>query len=150
MSNFQNLKGSNTEVSLKNLKEYLYSIPHTKSVELLCLDNCMRCSVLVDSKEYNSTSAFDDIIDDSIRVYRYDFYTGIQEQSQKVHFNSENVQENVCFSYSVDKKGVGDQVIVEFKERVYDFSTHLSSSTVYSSLQEMAKSKESLTQEVLR
>ncbi|QOY52838.1 hypothetical protein HUE88_03890 [Candidatus Sulfurimonas baltica] len=150
VTNFQNLGGSNTQVSLKNLKEYLYNIPHTKSVELLCLDNCLRCSVLVDSKEYISTTPFDDIIDDTIRVYRYDFYTGIQEQSKKVYFNSEDVQEDVCFSYSVDKRGIGEQVIVEFKDKVYDFSTYLSSTSVYDSLEEVVEFKDVLAQEVLR
>jgi len=150
VTNFQDLKSSSAHVSLKNLKEYLQKIPHKKSVELLCLDECLTCSVLVDSEVHSSTSAFDNIIDDSIRVYRYDFLTGMQEQTPKVYFNSEDVEENVCFSYKVDKKDVGDQVIVEFKDKVYDFTTYLDQAPIYDSLQELVEEKEKSSQEIMR
>lgn len=150
VTSFQTLKSEETKTSLENLKEYLQSIPHGKSVELLCLDECMSCSIFVDGEKYSSTSPFDNILDDSIKIYRYDFFLGVQEESKKVYFNSEDVEEDVCFSYGVDKKGVGDQVLVEFKDKVYDFSTYLSSVPVYSSLREAAEAKEILAQEILR
>ena len=150
VTNFQNLNTSEAKVSLVSLKEYLQKIPHEKSVELLCLDDCLTCSVLVDSKVHSKTSAFDDIIDESIAVYRYDFFTGMQENSKKVYFNSEEVEEDVCFSYSVDKNGAGDQVIVELKDKVYDFTTYLVITPVYNSLEEVAQAKEKSNQEIMR
>ena len=72
------------------------------------------------------------------------------EQSNRVYFNSEDVEEEVCFSYSIGKNGVGDQVIVEFKDKVYDFSTYLGSISVYNSLEELLEVKENLAQEILR
>ena len=150
VTNFQTLKSEETKVGLENLKEYLQNIPHSKSVELLCLDECMSCSIFVDGEKYSNTSPFDYILDDSVKIYRYDFFIGVQEESKKVYFNSEDVEEDVCFSYGVDKKGVGDQVLVEFKDKVYDFSTYLSSVPVHNSFGEVAEAKESLAQEILR
>jgi len=62
----------------------------------------------------------------------------------------EEKQDDICFSYSIDKKGVGEQVFVEFKTKVYDFSTYLQSVGIYDSMQEAVEAKELLNQEVLR
>jgi len=147
IGNFKKMEDESKKLTLKNLKEYLQNFPHDKSVELLCLDDCSSCDVFVDGEK---TVEIDDFLDKSIKIYRYDFYTGIQEQSRKTFFNSEGIEEDICFSYTLDKKGVGDQMIVEFKDKVYDFSTYLGSTPVYSSLEEVADVKEGLAQEVLR
>jgi len=147
VGNFKKIKDESTKLTLQNLKEYLQKFPHEKSVRLLCLDDCSSCDILVDGEKLKEIKG---LLDKSVRVYRYDFNLGMQDKSREVYFNSENVEEDVCFSYSVDKKGVGDQVIVEFKDKVYDFSIYLSSTPVYDSLEEVVEAKESLVQEVLR
>jgi prepilin-type N-terminal cleavage/methylation domain-containing protein len=150
VSNFQNIKDGKTKITMLNLKEYLQNIPHEKSVELLCLDACSSCDVFVDGKKYMDSALFDDFIDDSVEIYRYDFLLGAQEQSKKVYFNSENIEEDVCFSFAVDKQGVSEQVLVEFKDKVYDFTTHIGSVGVYDSIQELMDAKEKLAQELKR
>ena len=150
ITSFDTLKSGESAVSLQNLKSYLQGIEHEESVELLCLDECSTCSIHVDGEVYLQDSQFKDILDDSVRIYRYDFFLGVQQEREKVYFNSEGVEESVCFSYSVDKRGIGDQVLVEFKDRVYDFSQHLASTPVYDSLNEVVDVRESLVQEVLR
>ena len=139
--NLQNFKDPVTALSLQNLKVYLQKIPHTKSVELLCLDDCSSCDVLVDGEKDPNTTAFDNFIDNSIKVYRYDFNLGFQEQGKKVYFNNENIEENICFSFSVDNKGVSEQVAVQFKDKVYDYTTYLSPTPVYGSLKELVDAK---------
>jgi prepilin-type N-terminal cleavage/methylation domain-containing protein len=150
VSNFEDIKDGKTKITMLNLKEYLQKIPHEKSVELLCLDVCSSCNIFVDGQEYMDSASFDDLIDDSVEVYRYDFLLGVQEQSKKVYFNSENIEEDVCFSFSIDKQGVSDQVLVEFKDKVYDFTTHIGSIGVYDSIQELMDAKEILAQELIR
>ncbi len=147
VGNFKKKKDEPQKLTLKTLKEYLQSFPHDKSVKILCLEDCSSCSIFVDGE---NVKEIEDFLDKSIELYRYDFYTGIDEQSREVYFNSEDVEKDVCFSYSVDKKGVGKQLIVKFKEKVYDFSTYLNPTPVYSSLEELVDAKESLVQEVLR
>jgi len=134
VNNLQNFKNPATSLTLQNLKEYLHNIPHRKSVELLCLDDCSRCDVIVDGEKDPDIAPIEEFIDDSIQVYRYDFRLGLQEQPKSIYFNQENIEENVCFSLSVDKKGVSEQVAVMFKDKVYDYTTYLTPTPVYDSL----------------
>lgn len=148
VNKFELIKEVTTEISMRNLKEYLQKIPHEKSVEILCLNNCSSCDLLVDGKK--EADSIDDFIDASVEVYRWDLFSGVQEQSKKVFFNEDGVEKNVCFSFSVDKRGIGDQVLVKFKNKVYDYTTYLDETPVYASLQEFVDVKEKLAQEIAR
>jgi len=153
---FQKLGSTNVRVDLQNLKQYLKNVPKQsgidtyKMVRLLCLDDCSSCDVLVDGKKVSEDNHFTDFLDSSVKVYRYDIATGTTEVPQKVYFNSEGIEENVCFSYGINKNGVGDQVIIEYKNKVYDYSVYLEKTQVYSSLQKLINMKEKLFQEVVR
>ncbi|WP_373003682.1 prepilin-type N-terminal cleavage/methylation domain-containing protein [Sulfurimonas sp.] len=138
VGNFEKVKDETEKLTLENLKEYLQGLPHEKSAELLCLYDCSKCKVLVDGEKFKE---LDDFLDKSVRSYRYDFSYGMVEVEK---------DDDVCFSYSVDKKGIGQQVIVEYKDLFYDFSTYLSPVGVYNSLQEATDAKVQLSQEVLR
>jgi len=138
IGNFEKVKNKTTKLTLANLKEYLQSLPYERSAELLCLDDCRECKILLDGENFKE---LDNFLDKSVKSYRYDFFYGMIEVEK---------QNDICFSYGVDKKGVGQQVIVEYKKQFYDFSTYLSPVSVYSSLQEATDAKENLIQEVLR
>ncbi len=151
VTKFQKIADESTRVSLDTLKIYLQKLPHEKSVKFLCLDDCSSCDIFVDGKKVDKLSkSFDDFLDDSIRVYRYDMLSGAQEITKEIYFNSEDVEESVCFSYTIDKKGIGDQVFIEFKNRVYDYTSYFSPTPVYKSVQEVVEAKEDLFQEVSR
>lgn len=128
-------------LNLLTLKEYLQGLEFETSARFLCLDDCSSCKILLDG-EGNTT--VDGFIDDSVKVYRYDYLTGIVEVMKEVYFNIEDVQEEVCFSYTVDKQGIGDQVLVEYKEAVYDFTPYLTPTQKYSSLEEALDAKSKL------
>lgn len=147
ITKFQKIGEESTHVNLKSLKAYLQKFPHTKNVKLLCLEDCSACDIFVDGKKQ---ATLNDFLDKSVKVYRYDFSYGAQEQTKEVYFNKDNVEKHVCFSYTVDKKGIGEQVFVEFKGIVYDFSNYLAPVGVYTSLQKAVDAKKQLTQEVLR
>jgi len=89
-------------------------------------------------------------LDAGVKVYRYEFFVGTFEQTNEVYFNQEGVEKDVCFSYEVDEKGVGEQVFIASRGLVYDFSTYFEDVGVYNSLQEAVDAKEKLIQEVLR
>ena len=151
VTKLQKVGDSSKSVTLKTLKSYLHSLEAKKEATLLCLDDCLSCSIYVDGKKVEELEGkFENFIDDSIEVYSYDFLTGMQEIQQKVFFNSEDVEERVCFSYSVDKKGVGEQVFVKFKEKVYDYTPYLSQTKVYDTLEDVIELKENSYQEVLK
>jgi prepilin-type N-terminal cleavage/methylation domain-containing protein len=119
-------------LTLLNLKEFMQAQEYEEDVKLLCLDDCKTCDIYADGVKIKT---LEDFLDESVRVYRYEFLSGTREVLKDVYFNEEDVQEDVCFSYSVDKQGVGDQVLVEFKENVYDFTRYLNPTKKYASLE---------------
>lgn len=136
-----------TNVDLLSLKKYLTNLEYEENIRVLCLDDCRDCDIIVDGEKH---STIENLVDDNTRVYRYDYLLGSQERMKEVYFNEEDVQEDVCFSYTIDKQGVGDQVLVEFKEEVYDFSTYITDTQKYSSMEECLSAKAQLIEEVTR
>jgi hypothetical protein len=134
-------------LTLLNLKEYMLSLEHKESVKILCLDECEKCDILVDGTKQETLENF---LDKSVKTYRYEFLQGVHEASYALEFNTENIEEDVCFSYSIDKQGVGEQVLVEYKNAVYDFSPFFTSTLKYASLQEAVDTREKLIQKVQR
>ena len=147
-SNLARLSENNGKITLVNLKTYLQSLKHEKSVKLLCLDDCSVCDVYVDGVK---TKTLEELFKDrDVVVYRYDFSYGYTTKEQDVYFNKEGVEESVCFSYTLDEEGVGDQVLVESQNIFYDYSSYLESTKVYTSLSDASSAKDKLTQKVIR
>ena len=144
---FNKLEKGTTGLKLENLKEYMLSLKYEKSVRLLCLSECQSCDILVDGEKKET---LDNFLDKSVKVYRYEFFQGLHEREKQLYFNTEDVEENVCFSYAIDKQGVGDQVLVEYKKAVYDFTAYLTSTLKYSSLSEAINERENRIQELQR
>ena len=149
VNSFQDLKDGKIKINLKNLKQYMQNIKHKDSVELICLDGCSTCRVYVDGELHEDVSSFNEFLNDSVEVYRYDFLLGFVEQSKKIYFNKRNVEKDVCFSLHVDKKAVSDQIVVVFKDKVYDFTSYFDDVNVYSSLDELSDKKAKEVQEIL-
>ena len=138
-------EAASKNLTLLNLKEYLVGLEYEKTARIVCLDDCQSCNIVVDG-ETNST--IENFVDDSIHVYRYSYLQGAQDIMLETYFNDRDVQEHVCFSYSIDKKGVGDQVLVEYRDAVYDFTHYLEPTRKYTSLEEATDTKEKLVEEV--
>ena len=133
------------KITLLNLKTYLSSLKYKQSAKIFCLDDCSSCDILVDGTKLKT---LEDFLDENIRSYRYDNLYGFTEIEQVVYFNVENIEEDVCFSYELDSNGVGSQVLVEFKEKFYDFTSYLNKTKVYSSLSKANEAREDLMREV--
>ena len=147
VTGFKKVSEEATGVNLSNLKEYLVSLKPKKSAKILCLDDCSHCDIFVDDIKI---ATLDDFLDESVRVYRYEYLQGVQETMKEVYFNEDDVQEDVCFSYSVNSRGVGDQVLVEFKTKIYDFTNYFEATKKYESMEEAINDKEKLIEEVRR
>ena len=135
------------KLSLKTLKPFLAKIAKEYGGEarLVCLDECKSCGVYVDGEKAASMDGF---IDKDIEVYSYDYLQGMIQKDPAVFFNKEDVQEDVCFSFKVDKNKVSDQVIIVYKDKAYDYSNYFSDVDVYDSLQDVQDAKEKLIEEV--
>ena len=132
-----------------HLKEYLVSFigVDAKSARLVCLDECEECSIYVDGEKVHS---FESFFDADVRSYRYDFLEGMREVQKDVFFSADNLQQDLCFSLSVDKRGISEQLFILYKERVYDFTTYLEPTREYISLDEVVQEKERLYQKVMQ
>lgn len=149
VNSFSRINDESVKVTLGTLKEYMQNIPHEKSVKFLCLNNCKACSLYVDGiKDESLSGVFDELIDETIEVYTYDFSYGTQLKSKDIYFNEEDVDEEICFSYEVDKKGVGEQVFVKFQESVYDFSTYFTKVPKFATLSEAVEAREIFVREL--
>jgi len=150
VTNFQRVADESQRVGLDTLRVYLHTrVLYENNVKFICLDDCSSCRVFADGKVVEELNgSFDGFLDESIKVYRYDISSGVQEITKEIYFNSEDIEESVCFSYTVDKKGVGDQVFIEFKNRVYDYTSYFSPVPTYKSVEAIVEAKESLFQEV--
>jgi len=154
---FQNLGQKEETVTLKNLKQYLKIFPKLNGIDsyekvrFLCLDNCSSCDILIDGDKMSKEGSFNNFIDNSLSVYKYDYASGLTSVTQqKVYFNVEGVEETVCFSYEMNNQGVGDQIVLEYKDGVYDFTTYLEKTARYSSTVDFIEAKEKLIEEVIR
>jgi len=126
------------QFSLKDLKNYMKSIPYTEKVKIVCLKGNEKCTIYVDSEKYEERKLFSD---ENIETYRYDFSYGMVKLE---------MDEDSYFSYTMDKNGAGQQIFVKYQNRVYDFTTYLGNIPIYNSLEEAQSSKEILIQEILR
>jgi len=147
VNNFSRLSDESKNVNLKNLKKYMINIPHDTSVAVICLDDCSECNIFVDGVKSQEIESF---VDDSVKAYRYEFAYGYTQHEFDAFFNRENVEENVCFSYKVDKEGIGDQVLIEFKEKFYDFSPYFKTTEVFTSLSDANDAREEKVKEVMQ
>ena len=135
ITKLENSTGEQEKVSLKTLKSFmLKQIKDQKSAKLVCKDDCTTCKLFVDGQE---VSTLEDLIDDSIEVYRYNYSQGLIPQE---------LQE--CFVFNVGRDRVSDQLIVVFNGKVYDFTQYFKDVQVYDSLNEFISEKEQLIQEV--
>lgn len=141
----QKMNEKESSLSISTLKEYLTDREYEKSVRLLCLDDCSICDIFVDGKKSQKIEEF---LDSEVRFYRYELLYGFIEKEKGTFFNENDVEEDVCFSYTINKEGIGDQVLIEYKESFYDLSPYFSQTLEYSSLEDALEYKENLLKEV--
>lgn len=151
VSNFESLKEERVKPTLLNLKSFLDNLDKKSDAELICLDECKSCSVYIDGEfDENISEFYEDFFDSEPKLYRYDSNYGLVSLENRVYFNTEGTQEEICFSLGVNKNGVSEQVIVEYKDKFYDFSPYFTNTQIYSSASELNEAKEELSLEVLR
>jgi len=145
----QNVKDEKIPPSFLNLKEYLSSfiVDGAKSARLVCLDDCSECGVYVAGERVEVIESF---FDESVEIYRYDFFLGVMRIRDAVFFNEENTQESLCFSFEMYKNNISEQLIIAYDNKVYDFTTYFDKTPSYDSLDELVSHKQQLAQRVMQ
>jgi len=62
VGNFDKVKDKNQKLTLENLKEYLQDLPYEKSAELLCMNDCKECKILLDGETDRELDGFLNIL----------------------------------------------------------------------------------------
>lgn len=151
ISKLQKVGAESQLLSLQTLKKFLFSQKFEQSAKFLCIENCSDCFLLLDGKKViKNKKNFENFLDDSVEIFQYNHLSGFSESELEVYFNKEGIEENVCFSYTIDKRGYGDQFYIRFHEKVYDFTSPFYDTKVYDSLESVSQKKENLYQEVLQ
>jgi len=117
---------------------------HTK-VKLFCFDDCSKCAIFANGKKLKEVSS---LFEDTPELYKYNYLNGMEEKKMDVLFDADDVEQDVCFSFGVDEDGVSDQVIVKYKEKVYDYSNYFSDVDIYDTLEEVIDAKEKIIEKV--
>lgn len=144
-------KPQSKKITLQDLKTFLAKIEYEKQVKLLCLDDCSRCDLFIDgevAQDFKET--FEDFLDIDVEIYRYDPLIGVVAYQQELYFDGNNVEQRVCFSYAMDRDKIGEQIVVKFKDKVYDFSLYTDEVMLYNSLEEFIGFREKLYSKVMR
>lgn len=122
--------------TLLTLKSYLLGFMQDgKRVSLVCDDACKECTIYRDEKKLSTVKSF---VDASVESYRYDFFLGAMALQKR----------ESCFSFSVDRDGVSDQLFVVYKERVYDYMNYFEKPKAYDSLEDAVAAKEQMAEAV--
>ena len=136
----------NTSVSLKNLKRFLLNKEFEKKARLVCFDRCEKCSVVLDGAVSEEIDSF---FQTPPKIYRYTQTLGMEPIDPQPFFDQNDVEQQSCFSYTIYKNGIGDQIFVEYKSKVYDYSDYFEDVKVYDSIEEIQNEKEAMLQKVL-
>lgn len=147
VGNFQNFSDKTDKLTLQNLKEYLSSLKYKNNVKILCLNKCSNCYIFLDG---GKSDTLEDFLDEEVKTYRYEFHYGYTEAQKNVYFNKYGIEEDVCFSYEIDRNGIGEQLLIGYKEKYYDFSTYFGDIAVYDSIESATAAKEEIQREVIR
>ncbi|SFV53958.1 hypothetical protein MNB_SM-7-992 [hydrothermal vent metagenome] len=139
-------KSQNTLPTLANLKAFLLAKDFEKEARFVCFEGCSSCSVVLDG---NVTQSLSTLFDVDPKIYRYNSLLGMEQVELDPYFDANGVQKDLCFSYRIYRDGIGDQIFVEYKDRVYDFSDYFEDEKVYDSLDSLLQKRESLVQKVL-
>lgn len=133
--------------SFLHLKEYLLrEAKDAKSVTIRCFDDCKECAIYSDDTKIKEIESW---FATPPSIYRYDALQGAVAAQEQVFFNSEGVEESLCFSFSVARDGISEQVIILDKERAYDYRDPFSmQARVYEQLSDFIDENEKLIQEV--
>jgi len=130
------MKKTAQKPTLLTLKSYLLHFAKDgERASVICDNMCKKCTIYRDHKKLFTIKSF---INASVESYRYDFFSGAIALPKH----------KSCFSFSVNKDGVSDQIIVLYKGRAYDYTNYFKKTKVYHSLADAVAAKVKLQEAV--
>jgi prepilin-type N-terminal cleavage/methylation domain-containing protein len=147
VENLQKLSPTAQEkkLSLQNLKNFLLQYDFAQEARIVCIDTCSECRVILDKKEQKSVPR---LFQKTPVLYHFDPVVGYETTEAVPYFDEEGVEHDTCFSYTLLKNGVGEQLVVEVPGGVYDLGAYFDTG-VYESMERFKENKEALLMKVM-
>ena len=130
-------KVENKQVTLTTLKPFLQEFPFQREAELLCLEPCKSCSLLIDGKPADGVAV--PLFGSTPKVYEKDRFGQLRQKEFLPYRKTDGTLSNVCFAYSLYKNGSSSSYVVNYQERYYAFDAYFGSVVEASSLSELER-----------
>ena len=128
-------KKDTAAVTLETIGAYLkpYSENAEGDVRFVCLEDCHACDVYAGGKRIDDTTVR--LFDRAPAVFKKDALGEWQQVEFLPKVNSEDVQEPVCFEYTLYANGSGSSYIVGYDDVYYLFDAYFRPVSTYPTLE---------------
>lgn len=147
INNMQRYGAKAFELNLISLPEYLQKFHDKNRVAMVCIDQCRECFVSQDGQVVQSVEPF---VDSTIRLYRFDRYSGTRDIELTPYFDDEGNEEEACFRYELFPDGSSTEMMVEYAKGVVLFPGYFGDVKRFDSLSAAVDYKMQLIEKVLR
>jgi hypothetical protein len=120
-------------VKMEKLNLYLAKMGGDKNlVSLRCIDNCNKCRLLINGEDTNATV---NIFEQNSGVNAY-YYDGkrLEKRIFDDYYITEYKSEKVCFRMDIYPNGSSDELILEYKRKVYLFENYMEEGRIFDSI----------------
>ena len=149
INSMKRINNKEENLNFQTLPSFLETMFQQNSVAFVCIDNCRKCSLYIDDEKVRDIEPF--MKDErTLRFWHYDANLGTQELRFSSLFDEDEREFDVCFRYEIFEDGSSTEMIVETKEKSYDYHGLLHPVDSYDSLQELENSRQDELQEVLK
>ncbi len=137
VSSLHNKEVQSDAITLLSMKKTLLKQSYEKKSEIVCLEPCQECFIYNDG-EKSEAKAFS-LFKTPPKVYKKDYYGRLEKQQFLPLFNKENVQQDVCFRFSVFNNKSSSNYILEADEKFYVFPAYMRDVNMTKTLEEATK-----------
>lgn len=128
-------------LTLQSMPEYLMKFHQPNSaVTMRCMNYCKDCLVYVDE---NLTEEIQNqtLIDDKCRAYRFDNRYGTINHTFTPYFDSDNLEKEVCFEFTIYPNGTNSEFIIECGETIISYDGYFQKPKRFFSLSDVVEYK---------
>jgi len=145
----QRINDKEYKLSFLSLASFLEDFHQQNEVSLVCIDNCRHCGLYVDGAKTADVNAF--MRDErQLDFWSYDANYGSRPLTFKPLFDEDGREFDVCFAYTFFPDGSQSEMIVETRNKVYDYRGALRTVSQYESIDTLIEDRNKEIERVLQ
>lgn len=123
VSSLHNKEIKSDAISLLSMKKTLSQQTFKNKSEIICLEPCKECFIYNDN-EKSEVKPFS-LFKTPPKVYKKDYYGRLEQREFLPLFTKEDLQQDICFRFSLFNNGSSSHYIVEADEKFYVFPAYM-------------------------